>query len=505
MTDAAILSPEEWALNRNYSYNRVGDEPATNGNPADPNYPYYSVPTDLPGGKSTPITLITIPKKIWNAYGDPDPIRWMNARLSNPNLEIGQHGTYHANNTLKGDWADMTDRNFYSCETCGFNAAEMFQYLRVGQRTLTGDYLDMWLADSGADPATSPKVDWTTAANPLISYSPPYNAYDTPSRQAAAELGYVGFSASFYDEDNPIFSPEGNLHEQFDPYGLFHASADLQVDPDTHGKPSYEAYLQSIMQSGGLNTWLIEEVEWSTRYCNELPRLVYCSVSGGDNRENNMVDPGRWDMWMTLLDFVNANGQPMTMGDYSLAVAFDNAPTVFNPDQADSDHDGIGDAIDNAAVVADNVTLAFNGTVAEGTLRAVLTNGTTPLVGQTITFLFDADGNGTMEEQTAQTDAAGAATLLIQTSLPTGEYPYIAEWDGILVQPHADATFTVPCTKQADLTGDCLINMDDFAVLAAQWLSAGDPADCSLTADLAGEDCQVNLADLLVLSEQWLN
>lgn len=495
MTDGAILSPAEWEINKNYSYNGVGDEPATAG---------YQVPSDLPGGKSTPITLVVIPKKIWNAFGDPDPIRWMNDRIANPNLEIGQHGTYHNSNTLKGDWATMTDRNFYSCETCGFTVTEMFQYLRVGQRTLAGDYLDWWLQDGGADPALSPRVDWSNAANPLISYAPPYNAYDTPSREAVAQLGYVAFSASVYEENSSIFSPDGSWHKQFDQYGLFHAGADLQVDPELKGHGTYENYLQSITQHGQLNTWLIEEVEWSSRYCNDLPRLVYCSVNDGDNRENNMVDLDRWTRWMTLLDFVNANGQPMTMGDYALAAAFDNAPTVYNPDQADSDHDGIGDAIDEAALQAENVAFTWNGTVAEGTLSAVLTNAGAPLAGQTVTLMFDIDGDGTIEEIGAMTDAAGKASVNVQTALPFGDYTYIAEWDGVLVQLQDTKTCSVPCTLGADLTDDCRVTLEDFAILAAQWLKTGEPAGCGLTADIAGGDCSIDLNDLLLMTDEWL-
>ena len=258
----------------NLNYNGIGDGPATAG---------YALPTDLQGGKNTPITLVVIPKKIWNAFGDPDPIRWMNARLPNPNLEIGQHGTYHANNTLLGDWADDPSKNYYACETCGFTVEEMFQFLRTGQRTLLGDYMDMWLQDSGADPDTSTKVDWSNAANPLISYAPPYNTSDPNSRDATARLFYPGFSASIWEEGNPIFTPEGSHHEQFDSFGMFHASADLQVNAELNGHQNYEQYLQSITQSG-LNTWLIEEVEWATRYCNDIDRLEYCDAAPGDTQ-----------------------------------------------------------------------------------------------------------------------------------------------------------------------------------------------------------------------------
>jgi hypothetical protein len=496
MTDGAILSPEEWELNKNFSYNGIGDDPATPG---------YQVPADLPGGKNTPITLVTIPKRLWNAFGDPDPIRWINARLPNPNLEIGQHGTYHANNTPLGDWADDPDLNYYSCETCGFTLEEMFQFLRVGQRTLLGDYLDMWLLDGGVDPDNSPRIDWTLAANPLISYAPPFNASDTISRDATAQLGYVAFSASVWEENSPKFTPEGSQHEQFDSFGMFHASADLQVDPELNGHSNYAQYLNNITQYGQLNTWLIEEVEWATRYCNDIDRLDPCpSAPGGINRENNMVDPDRWAKWMTLLDFVNAAGQPMTMGDYALAMAFDNAPTVPNPDQADSNHNGIGDVIDGAILVADDVELQLNAGQTEGTLRAALTNDGIGIPDQTISFLIDTDNDGTTESYTAVTDALGAASLFVQTQYPTGTYAYEVHWDGIVMQLSDTADVTVPCTLVADLTGDCHVLLDDFAVLAAEWLLSGDPGSCPLTADLAGDDCAVTFADLAVMIDEWL-
>jgi hypothetical protein len=496
MTDAGILTPQEWELNRNYSYNGLGDGPADAG---------YQVPIDLPGGKNTPITLVTIPRRIWNAFGDTDPIRWMNERLPNPNLEIGQHGTYHANNTMKGDWADDPLINWYSCETCGFTIEEMFQYLRIGQRTLAGDYLDMWLQDGGADPETSPMVDWTNAANPLITYSPPFNASDTLSRDATAGLFYPAFSASIYEENSSVFTPEGSNHEQFSAFGTFHASADLQVTPELHGYATYEQYLQSIVQPNQLNTWLIEEVEWATRYCNDLDRLVNCpSAPGGINRENNMVDIERWDRWMTLLDFVNANGQPMIMGDYALAVAFDNAPTVQNLSQADSDHDGIGDVIDGAVLVADDVLFQWNAAFTEGTLSVTLSNSSVGIAAQSIRFLIDTDNDGTPESFDATTDIDGVASVFVQTLYAEGLYSYTAQWDAGVMLLSDTGQITVPCPLTADLTGDCRVRLDDFSILASQWQQSGDPGNCQLSADLTADDCSVTMADLIIMINEWL-
>ncbi len=497
MTDGAILTPQEWELNRNFSYNGVGDDPATAG---------YQVPSDLPGGKDTPISLVMIPRRMWYAYGDDDPIRWMNARLSNPNLEIGQHGTYHSNNTLDGDWADDPALNYFSCETCGFTLEEMYQYLRIGKRTLLGDYADWWIQDQGADPLTSPKVDWTNAANPLISYAPPFNASDTVSRDATSRLFIAGFSASVYEENSNKFTPEGSHHEQFDDFGMYHASADRQVDPENNGYATYLEYLQSITQVGQLNTWLIEEVEWSSRYCNDIDRLEPCaSAPGGINRENNMVDLARWEKWMTLLDYVNSAGQPMLLGEYSLAMSFDNAPTVSNPNQEDTDHDGIGDVVDGAVLTAADVTFSANGGGFEGTLSATLSNNSVGIAGQTVEFSFDSDGNGTPETYSAVTNASGVATAAVTSSLVVaGNYAYTAFWDGIVTSAADQANVTIPCELAADLTGDCRVLIDDYAVAAAQWLATGDPQNCTLTADIAGGDCTVTAADLAVLMNEWL-
>lgn len=342
--DAAILGPEEWEVKKFENYNGIGDAPAVPG---------YQVPADLPGGVDVPITLITIPKQIWDAFGDPDPIRWINDRNTDPDLEIGQHGTYHANNVPLSDWADLPDRNFLSCDECGFALPTVFQYLRIGKRTLLGEYgKDPWIQQSGADPDTSPRIDWSDAANPLISYAPPFNASDPTSREAESRLGYRSFSASVAEEESaslgPIFTPEGSHMEEFDQYGMFHASADLEVDPEPEEPgQTYRQFLESITQEGGLNTWLIEEVSWSTRYCNDQERLTACpQAPGGVNRENNMVDEERWENWLTLLRYAKATGTVMTQGNYALAVATDNCPALANAAQADADADGRGDVCD---------------------------------------------------------------------------------------------------------------------------------------------------------------
>ena len=492
--DAAILSPEDWEIQKFLNYNGVGDAPATDG---------YNVPSDLPGGLECPVTLAVIPGLIWNAFGDPDPIDWLNARISNPNLELAQHGTYHTSNTGRGDWAGLTDRNFYSCETCGLTLRENFELLRVGKRTLLGDYgSDFWIQDAGADPATTPFLDWTNAANPLISYIPPYNTSDTLSREAMARLDFLSFSASVAEEFGslaPIFSPEGSHHEQFDQYGMFHASADRQVDPEHPEGMTYLEFLESITQWGSLNTWLIEEVEWSTRYCNDLDRLVDCPAApGGINRENNMVDPERWDKWLMLLAYAQANGEVMTQGAYSLAMQFDNAPTVANPGQADSDADGVGDAIDGATLTVSDVTVECPADQTPVELKAVLKNGDTPLTGQTVIFSFDPDGDGVAEFHERTTGSNGEAAITITVSGPVGtSWDFSASWDGVLVSSSDNGTIEVVDTTPPEITSlsvspDTLWAPNHKLVDVVVSVSATDACDpnpvCTLSSITSNQD-----------------
>ena len=432
MTDAAVLSPTDWATKCWENYD-PGDIPGDST--YEPCGDDATKTLTLAGGKSVPITLVVIPKQLWT---DPPVVTWVNDRNDNPRFELGQHGTYHVNNVPVSDWKDMPDRNFFSCEPCGLSLAENFESTKVGFDTLVGNYSNKWVAESGAT-AGSPKIDWSAAAHPLITYSPPYNTSDTLARQAIAQFGFKGFSASVYEEGDAgsyghIFTPEGSHHEQFDQFGMFHASADLQLNPPTTADGSYDAeayaaYLEAQVDPGGLTTWLIEEVDWSGRPCNDDDRLGTCN--GGSNRENNTVYAPRWAAWMQLLDFVNnyTGGVAMTIGEVAMAKGYDNAPTVANADQADADHDGVGDVIDGAALVASDVTLSRN---VQGMLSATLTNGAgAAIVGQGVVFRFDVDGDGTDEEHAHWTDASGVARAGVTPTRAVGPATYAVSWDGV--------------------------------------------------------------------------
>lgn len=432
LADAAISSDATWPASCQGMY--------TPGTDPDPGC------ATLGGGKGVPVTVVTIPRLLWS---DPEVIAWINGRNDNPLFELGQHGTYHASNTTAGDWASDPNKNFFSCEFCGMTLAENLQLVRAGQDTLLGNYGNAWLQDGGAT-AGSPKIDWSASARELLSYSPPFNADDTLGREAVSMLGFRAYSSSVFEEGEQgtigqYFTPEGSHHEQFDQFGVFHASADLELAPpdttgDTYDPADYEAYLQANTDDGGLTTWLIEEVEWSGRPCNNDDRLGTCS--GGSNRENNTVYLPRWNAWLQLLDYVKnyPGGVAMTMGDVALAKAFDNAPTVANADQADTDHDGIGDAIEGVTLEVGSNSLSRNQ---PGKLSATLANSAGPIAGQVVTFDFDADGDATAEQYAATTDANGVAEVTVTPTRPVGQATVDAAWDGLRATAAGNATVEV--------------------------------------------------------------
>jgi hypothetical protein len=228
------------------------------------------------------------------------------------------------------------------------------------------------------------------------------------------------------------------------------------------------------VDSGALTTWLIEEVEWSGRPCNEDDRLGTCN--GGPNRENNTVYAPRWNAWIQLLDFVNGypGGVAMTMAEVALAKAYDNAPTVSNPNQADADGDGVGDVIDGAALATQAVVLNRNET---GTLRATLTNAAgAPITGQLVVFRFDADGDGADEQSTQMTDLEGVASLDVFPTRPVGPATYSVSWDGLRATASSVGSVSISDATQLvlDATNPASGQVTDQVTVGATLLDSSD-------------------------------
>jgi len=62
------------------------------------------------------------------------------------------------------------------------------------------------------------------------------------------------------------------------------------------------------------------------------------------------------------------------------------------------------------------------------------------------------------------------------------------------------------CPLQADLTGDCIVNLQDLYAFISQWLQSVDPYYCTLSANMAGpeSECKVNVEDFSIFASQWM-
>jgi DNA-binding beta-propeller fold protein YncE len=85
------------------------------------------------------------------------------------------------------------------------------------------------------------------------------------------------------------------------------------------------------------------------------------------------------------------------------------------------------------------------------------------------------------------------------TWAPFGDVIPTPSLGGIVITP------TV-CPLQADLTGDCVVNMHDLYAFVGQWLQSVDPYYCTLSGNMAGpeEECSVNMKDFSVFASQWM-
>lgn len=358
----------------------------------------------LVGGKSLPVSVMLIPKMVWT---DPTVVSYLSDRLQDPLFELGQHGTYHAAIQPAGQ---------PSSEMNGYDPLEMFAYMRVGQQTMLGQYdstPDYLSATTG-----SPAIDWTGAASRLISFAPPYDEYDVNSVQAVAQLGYLGFSADIWIAGEPrTLMPA--LSDTFDQFGMLHADATFMPYADPHGAPDYDTYIRNNITAGKPNILLIEEVNFSG--------------ADAQGAVDNTVDPAKWAAFQQLLDIVKSypGATFLTQGEYAMARAYDNAPGIYNPDQADTDHDGVGD-VAQTSLAASGAAAVDGATTLKA--RLVTTFGGSPLAGKTVAFTIDANGDGTYDAATephgtAVTDATGWATLPLTFDLPAGDLAFKASFE----------------------------------------------------------------------------
>jgi hypothetical protein len=117
-------------------------------------------------------------------------------------------------------------------------------------------------------------------------------------------------------------------------------------------------------------------------------------------------------------------------------------------------------------------------------------------------FLFERNGGSWSQGQKFE-DPSGAASDFFGNSVAIdGEIALAGAYkdDGGLTDSGAAFIFLL---LVADLNQDGIVNFEDFAILANQWLQSPSSPSADI-APLTGGDNIVNVLDLNVLVEQWL-
>jgi DNA-binding beta-propeller fold protein YncE len=137
-------------------------------------------------------------------------------------------------------------------------------------------------------------------------------------------------------------------------------------------------------------------------------------------------------------------------------------------------------------------------------------------------FSFDTLGNPVFKQAIAATGALDMAFSpdgqeMFVTNHRNGgitRYRYDTESDtwtpfgDVIPTPSLGGIVITPtvCPLQADLTGDCTVNLQDLYAFISQWLQSVDPYYCTLSANMAGpeSECKVNVEDFSIFASQWM-
>lgn len=137
-----------------------------------------------------------------------------------------------------------------------------------------------------------------------------------------------------------------------------------------------------------------------------------------------------------------------------------------------------------------------------------------------IRFSFDAQGNPT------EKDRIVASNALDMDFSPDGQEMFVTDhgnggimrfrYDSItetwirngddIPTPMLGGIVIVPtaCPLSADLTGECIVDLEDLRIFASQWLVPGDDYYCMMGGNLVGDKCLVTLEDFAEFVAQWM-
>ena len=266
--------------------------------------------------KNVPITIAVIP---WNAdiYASSASAAWLTANAPNADLEIAQHGTYHACKYTAGSGPEFE---------CGMDEARSFNLMRVG-------------LDSMEVSITS------TPSHVFDGFVPPEDGFDSPAVEAIRALGYRYLASGFYrygGNPDQVFEPDstGLVHIPWTQAACGNESAPWLT---THCNP-FDGNVFPDTESGGLIDRVAAELE-----ADGVSSIIF-EVASYDDPVSITGAPGSWSTTYSytadeaailnfgeVIDGLKAlttdgvhDAVIMTLGEYAAAksITDDTPPTI---------------------------------------------------------------------------------------------------------------------------------------------------------------------------------
>jgi hypothetical protein len=294
--------------------------------------------TDEALARGMAFTLAVIP---WNfdRYEGTAPAAYLADKVSDPNFEAAQHGTYHT--CVYTGYPGTTVEEF----DCGMDATQSFNLMRVGNEAMTG------------------VADFSTASHPIGGFIPPADAFDAASLEATRSLSYHYVASSWWREAPDLVHVDENglVHLPWSQIACGNGAAtwvDCQttsVDAHSGVDCADEAICKPTRDGEDYSDWeQYAANDLATRCLNDFGRYGVCSIlfeltSYDADFALGILDPVAFAAYQRTLDDLEVLAAAetavfMTLGEYAAAQLIDDsqAPSIVvtSPEAAVYPHAG---------------------------------------------------------------------------------------------------------------------------------------------------------------------
>jgi hypothetical protein len=281
--------------------------------------------TDEALSRDLAFTLAVIP---WNLdrYDGTAPAAYLADKVSDPNFEAAQHGTYHT--CVYTEFPGTTVEEF----DCGMDVNRSFNLMQVGNESMTS------------------VADFSSASHPLGGFVPPADAFDAASLEAARSLAYHYVASAWWREAPELVhvDEEGLVHLPWSQIACGNGAASW-VDCQTTAVDAHsgvdcpdEALCKPTRDGKDYSDWeQYAQNDLAARCLNDFDRYGVCSVlfeltSYDADFALGILDPVAFAGYQRTLDYLEAlalaeSAVFMTLGEYAAAQLIDDsrAPSIL--------------------------------------------------------------------------------------------------------------------------------------------------------------------------------